>query len=82
MTSPERHTELDKLFREHGGLAGLAREIGQADPAVRQGSVPQVPQREPLRRLLLGALLRQDAANVLFIALAAALLAWFVWTLL
>jgi hypothetical protein len=27
-------------------------------------------------------LLRQDAASVLFVVIAAALLAWFVWTLL
>jgi hypothetical protein len=33
-------------------------------------------------RGMLGWLLRQDAGNVLFVIIATALLAWFVWTFL
>jgi hypothetical protein len=34
MTAREQDRDnLDTLFREHGGLEGLARELGQHDPA-------------------------------------------------
>jgi hypothetical protein len=80
MEPNKRPHELDALLRDHGGLEGLGREIGQGDPAADQqaqlaGAV------NPAQRMI-GWLLRQDAASVFFVVIAAVLLAWFVRTLL
>lgn len=71
---------LDDLLRHRGGLNGLARQAGQGDPAIRQGSVPNIkprPMLPPIRPLL-----QRDAVEVLFAVIAATLLACFACTLL
>jgi hypothetical protein len=72
--------DLNELLRRRGGLEGLGREIGQGDPATRQGSVPSIKPRATHRaaRWLFG----RNAVDVLFVLIASVLLALFVWTLI
>lgn len=79
MTERDR---LELLLREHGGLVGLAREIGQGDPTDARGSVPSIKPGAPLGRRTVRWLLQRDAVEVLFVMIAAGILAWFAWTLL
>jgi len=78
--------ELRRLLQTRGDLEGLAREIGQGDTTACQQEPPcndKATQRSDAKALrMIRWLLRQDAVSVLFVVIAAALTAWFVWTLL
>jgi hypothetical protein len=84
MTNPEQdRSDLDALLREHGGMEGLARELGQGDPAAalyEDANDNNGPTRSGYA--MIRWLLRQNAGDLLFVVIAAALLAAFVWTLL
>jgi hypothetical protein len=55
----QKRDDLDALLLEHGGLKGLARELGQHDPAsvlYEDANDNEPPKRARLWRRLLGRL--------------------------
>jgi hypothetical protein len=55
-THPMDGDDLDTFLRDHGGLDGLARELGQDDPKRQRWGAPAnenaQPRVGPLRRLV------------------------------